>query len=54
LSKETEVFTSTINSKVVLINGAELASLMIDHGIGVSTVATCEIKRLDVDYFTGE
>jgi restriction system protein len=48
------VFASVIDSKIVLINGDELASLMIDHGIGVSTVATFEIKRLDVDYFAGE
>lgn len=53
-TKEAEVFASMIDSKIVLINGAELASLMIDHGIGVSTVATYEIKRLDADYFAGE
>jgi restriction system protein len=53
-TKEAEVFASVIDSKIVLINGGELASLMIDHGIGVSTVATYELKRLDVDYFAGE
>jgi restriction system protein len=46
LSKEAEVFTSTIDSKNPLVNGADLAALMIDHGTGVSTVATHEIKRL--------
>jgi restriction system protein len=39
------------NSKIVLIDGEELADLMIDHGIGVATAATYEVKRLDSDYF---
>lgn len=37
--------------KIVLIDGFELAQLMIDHDIGVSTVTTYTIKRLDSDYF---
>ncbi|RKY25774.1 MAG: restriction endonuclease, partial [Planctomycetota bacterium] len=28
-----------------------LAKLMIDHGIGVTSVANYEIKRIDTDYF---
>jgi len=39
------------NSKLVLIDGDELAELMIDHGIGVATAATYEVKRIDSDYF---
>ncbi len=39
------------NCKIVLIDGDELAELMIDHGIGVATLATYEVKRLDSDYF---
>lgn len=39
------------NSKIVLIDGEELAELMIDHGIGVATAATYEVKRVDSDYF---
>jgi restriction system protein len=39
------------NSKIVLIDGEELAELMIDHGIGVATAATYEVKRIDSDYF---
>ena len=42
---------NTINSKIVLINGRQLAELMIDHNVGVSTVKTYEIKRVDSDYF---
>ena len=39
------------NSKIILIDGEELAELMIDHGIGVATAATYEVKRVDSDYF---
>jgi restriction system protein len=34
-----------------LIDGDQLAELMIDHGIGVATAATYEVKRIDSDYF---
>ncbi len=39
------------NSKIVLIDGEQLAELMIDYGIGVATAATYEVKRVDSDYF---
>jgi restriction system protein len=35
----------------VLLNGAELANLMIEHGIGVTEVTSYVLKRLDGDYF---
>ena len=37
--------------KTVLIDGRQLAEFMIDHNVGVSTVKTYEIKRVDSDYF---
>lgn len=40
--------------KIVLVNGFELAQLMIDHDIGVSPDITYVIKRLDTDYFEEE
>ena len=39
------------DSKVILIDGNQLAQLMIDHNVGVSTTKTYEIKRVDSDYF---
>ena len=39
------------DSKVILIDGEQLAQLMIDHGVGVSIEKTYEIKRVDSDYF---
>ena len=44
-------YVATIDSKIVLIDGTELAQLMIDHGIGVTPHQTYQIKRLDSDYF---
>lgn len=38
--------------KIVLIDGEQLAQLMIDHDVGVSTTKTYEIKRVDSDYFS--
>ncbi len=45
-------YVALIDSKIVLIDGIELAQLMIDHGIGVTLHQTYEIKRLDSDYFS--
>jgi restriction system protein len=44
-------FIAKVNSKIVLIDGDELATLMIEHGIGVATTVTYEVKRVDSDYF---
>lgn len=51
-SKEAREFASGIDNKIVLIDGAQLAELMIDYNLGVSQMATYEIKRVDTDYFT--
>ena len=50
-SRGAREYVNTINSKIVLIDGRQLAEFMIDHNIGVSTVKTYEIKRVDSDYF---
>lgn len=39
------------NSKIVLIDGEKLATLMMDHNVGVALAANYEVKRLDSDYF---
>jgi restriction system protein len=36
---------------VVLIDGNRLTSLMIEYGVGVSTMQTYEIKKIDSDFF---
>ena len=44
-------YSASIENKVVLIDGEELAGLMIDYGVGVSTTNLYEVKRIDFDYF---
>ena len=46
-------YVQKIEKRIVLIDGKQLADLMIDHGIGVNVVQTYKIKRLDSDYFEG-
>jgi restriction system protein len=40
--------------KVVLIDGIQMATLMIEHGVGVSSIKTYALKRVDSDYFESE
>lgn len=47
-------YVSKINSKIVLIDGEQLAQFMIDSDIGVSKVASYDIKKIDTDYFVEE
>ena len=50
-TKDANDYASMIDSRIVLINGARLSHLMIDHGIGVTRATSYEVKRLDSDYF---
>ena len=50
-SKEAHDFVSSIDSKIILVDGVGLTNLMIDYGVGVSTVSVYEIKKIDSDYF---
>lgn len=47
-------YVARIDSKIVLIDGNMLAQLMIDHNVGVASVASYELRRIDSDYFTEE
>jgi restriction system protein len=51
-SAEARDYVSKIDNKIVLIDGIQLADLMIDHDLGVSPMATYEVKKIDTDYFT--
>ena len=43
-----------LNHKIVLIDGKQLAELMIEYGLGVTTVDTLKIQRVDTDYFSAD
>ena len=44
-------YASRIDTKVVLIDGQQLAGLMIDFDVGVASAASYVVKRIDSDYF---
>lgn len=50
-SREAEAYVAKIESKIVLIDGEQLAQFMIDHNVGVSPVTSYETKKIDSDYF---
>lgn len=43
-----------LDIKVVLIDGIELARLMVEHNLGVSVKQVYEVKQVDSDYFSEE
>ncbi len=51
-SREARDYVANIESKIVLVDGQQLAQLMIDVDVGVTTVNTYQVKRMDSDYFT--
>lgn len=53
-SQEARSYVENIPQKIILIDGEQLAQLMIDHGVGVTEVATYRVKRVDSDYFSEE
>jgi restriction system protein len=53
-SADAKDYVSHIDPKVVLIDGRQLAELMIDFDLGVAPVASYQVKRSDSDYFGEE
>ncbi|HEY0659020.1 MAG TPA: restriction endonuclease [Pyrinomonadaceae bacterium] len=51
-TKEAREYVKMIDSKIILIDGEELADLMIDYSVGVSIAILYEIKKIDSDYFS--
>jgi len=47
-------YVKGIEKKIVLIDGRQLANLMMEYNVGVSSIATYTIKRVDMDYFEEE
>src|SRR5262249_3500942 len=53
-SREAVEYIQRIERKIVLIDGRQLAQLMIDHDVGVATARAYVVKKLDLDYFDEE
>ena len=50
-ARETAHFISAGNKFIRLIDGEELARLMINHGVGVVSEVIYDVKKLDENYF---
>ncbi len=50
-STQAASFCKQVSRRVVLVDGVQLAELMIRHNIGVSVHQSYQIKRVDADYF---
>jgi restriction system protein len=53
-SSHAREYATSVTPRVILVDGQQLAELMIDHGVGVSVEHAYEVKRLDLDYFASE
>lgn len=53
-TKEALDYVSLIESKIILIGGVKLASLMAEHNVGVTVAGKYEVKKIDSDYFDEE
>jgi restriction system protein len=53
-TKEVEDIKDRGSKRIILIDGNELARLMIANNVGVAIEETFELKRIDLDYFLEE
>ena len=53
-SRDALEYVNIIATKIILIDGETLASLMVDHNVAVTRMGTYELKKIDADYFDGE
>jgi len=53
-SKDAQAYVKSIGTRVVLIDGEQLAEYMIDFGVGVTDVVSYHVKRVDIGYFGEE
>jgi restriction system protein len=53
-SNEAATFAESVTPRVILVDGKELARLMIDYGVGVTSSRRYDIKRIDLDYFASD
>ncbi len=52
-TEDARVYVRAVPQKIVLMDGQQLAQLMIDYEVGVATAQKYEVKRVDLDYFEG-
>jgi len=50
-SKQAHEHLNSIDTNIALIDGLQIAELMLDHELAVSVKDTYKIYRIDTDYF---
>lgn len=53
-SRDASEYVEKIDSKIVLIDGRQLAELMFEYDVGLFTVGTYPVKRVDTGFFLEE
>ena len=53
-TRDAKDYVEGLETKVVLIDGVQVAELMFEYGVGVSTESTYVVKRIDSDFFEDE
>jgi len=48
---DAQSYASGVSPRVILVDGRELAELMLDHDVGTSTSRQYALKKIDEDYF---
>jgi restriction system protein len=52
ISSAAREYASRIAKRIILIDGMELARLMVEHEVGVRVTETYKVKKIDENYFT--
>ena len=50
-SADARIYAERVNARIVLIDGPELAQLMVQHNCGVRVEDTFVLKEVDEDFF---
>jgi restriction system protein len=50
-SAEARAYVGSIEPKIVLISGEQLAAFMFEHNVGVAPATVYELKKIDADFF---
>ena len=53
-TKDADEYAKGLETKVILIDGPQLANFMFDYEVGISTESTYVVKRIDNDFFEDE
>jgi restriction system protein len=51
---EARQYVERIEKRIVLVDGAMLARLLVNHGVGVTTIRLYVVRREDLDHFETE